>query len=367
MSRQLTARAEAAAWITRLHGPNRTPEMEAGFRQWLSESPENRIEFEGLTDIWTAVGTLTAAGTPRLERWEHSAESRELWELRSGRLANSRQWRPARRSLRRIGLFAAVAAAALVFILVASWPVRSGFPPSYETGIGEGRTVQLSDKSRVWMNSNTRLRVAFDSRERRVELIRGEALFEVAKHASRPFVVAVGGHSITALGTSFVVRYESSRTAVTLVEGKVAISPSSTEGESVPVVQEALRSSGIAGTDPQKAEESAVEPHLWVLTAGQRLTLLPASVPKIDEPSVESVLAWRRGEVVLNDTPLQEAVAEMNRYDKAAIVIEGSEVAAINISGLFHTGDNEGFARSVARMYHLELAERDGRIYLKSQ
>src|SRR5689334_5602715 len=81
MNRKLAARAEAAAWITRLHGPNRTHEMEAGFRQWLSESEENRSEFEGLTDIWAAVGAAPATGAPRLERWEHSAESREIQEL----------------------------------------------------------------------------------------------------------------------------------------------------------------------------------------------------------------------------------------------------------------------------------------------
>jgi len=368
VSSQLTARAEAAAWITRLHGPNRTPEMEAGFRQWLSESAENRIEFEGLTDIWTAVGTLRAGGAPRLERWEHSAESRELQELRSERPASSSRWHPASGSWRKIGLrLVAVAAAVLVFFFVAFWSFRSGSEPSYETGLGEGRMVQLPDKSRVWMNSATRLRVAFDSRQRRVELIRGEALFEVAKHASRPFVVAAGGHSVTALGTSFVVRYESSRTAVTLVEGKVAISPSSAPGDSVPQVEETLRSSGAQVAGSQTADESAVERSLWVLTAGQRLTFVPDSVPKIDEPSVESVLAWRRGEVVLNDTPLAEAVAEMNRYDRTTIVIDGSAVATLNVSGLFHTGDNEGFARSVARMYHLDLHEQDGRIYLKSQ
>src|SRR5579871_7076298 len=83
MNELLAARAEAAAWITRLHGPNRSVEMEAGFHQWLSESAANRAEFEALTDLWDAVGTLPVGGTPRLERWEHSAESRELQQLRS--------------------------------------------------------------------------------------------------------------------------------------------------------------------------------------------------------------------------------------------------------------------------------------------
>jgi transmembrane sensor len=88
---------------------------------------------------------------------------------------------------------------------------------------------------------------------------------------------------------------------------------------------------------------------------------------KIDEPSLESVLAWRRGEVVLIDTPLHQAVSEMNRYDKTTIVIDGPAIETLSVSGLYHTGDNEGFARSIAKLYRLDLEERDGRIYLKSQ
>jgi len=354
MSKQLAARAEAAAWITRLHGPNRTAEMEAGFHRWLSESAENRIEFEGLTDIWVAVGSLPASGTPRLERWEHSAESRELQELRSrlrdvpGRWRRSRGWRATRWG-------AALLTGAFAVVLVATWLLQNRSGPSYATDVGEQRLVQLPDKSRIWMNSETRVRIAFDSRQRRVELIRGEAFFEVTKDAPRPFVVVVGGHRVTVLGTSFVIRYEADRTAVTLVEGKVAIdSPS--------------RPSEPGGKPPQPAVlEDSVRGSPWVLSAGQRLTFVPLGAPKIDLPSVESVLAWRRGEIVLNDTPLEEAVSEMNHYDKTTLIVESPAIATLTVSGLYHTGDNEGFARSIAKMYRLDLEERDGRIYLKSQ
>jgi transmembrane sensor len=363
MNEQLAARAEAAAWITRLHGPNRTPEMEAGFHRWLNESAENRAEFEALTDIWVAVGTLPAGGTPRLERWEHSAESRELQELRSrlrdvpSRLRSSGGWRTT-------GLRAALLTAACVIVLAVVWLRQNQIEPTYATDLGEQRVVQLADKSRIWMNSETRVRIGFDNRRRQVELIRGEALFEVTKDAPRPFVVVVGGHRVTALGTSFVVRYESDRTAVTLVEGKVAIDSTSQASQPAPVLQERRRASGIEASQPVVRNE-AVRASPWVLSAGQRLTFEPAGMAKIDAPSLESVLAWRRGEVVLNDTPLEEAVSEMNHYDKTTLVVEGPALATLTVSGLYHTGDNEGFARSIAKMYHLELEERDGRIYLR--
>lgn len=361
MNEQLAARAEAAAWITRLHGPNRTPEMEAGFHKWLSESAQNRAEFEALTDIWAAVGTLPAGGTPRLERWEHSAESLELQELRSrlrevpSRWGRSAGWRVG-------GVRAALLVGACVVVLAVSWMFRSRIEPTYATDIGEQRLVQLADKSRIWMNSETRVRIAFDSRQRQVELLRGEALFEATRDAHRPFVVVVGGHRVTALGTSFVVRYESDHTAVTLVEGKVAIDSVAMPREPAPV----LRQESVEGPRPAVRTE-AHGADSWVLSAGQRLTFEPARVASIDMPSIDSVLAWRRGEVVLNDTPLGEAVSEMNHYDKTTLVIQSPQLTRLTVSGLYHTGDNEGFARSIAKMYHLDLDERQGRIYLRSR
>lgn len=89
-----------------------------------------------------------------------------------------------------------------------------------------------------------------------------------------------------------------------------------------------------------------------------------ASGPRI--PDAESILAWRRGEVVLDETPLAEAVAEMNHHDKLSIVIDTPAIATHRVSGLYHTGDNEDFARAVAKLYRLELYERDGRIHLRS-
>ena len=118
MNTQLAARAEAAAWITRLHGPQRSAEMEAGFRQWLDERLENRIEFEALTDIWSAVGNLPADSAPRLERREHSVESQELHELRDPRWKLQNRWRPMIQTSRNTGR-RSVAAAALLLVVLA--------------------------------------------------------------------------------------------------------------------------------------------------------------------------------------------------------------------------------------------------------
>src|SRR5687768_13084451 len=184
-----TARAEASVWIVRLHGEERTPELEAGLREWLAADPENARQFEHITDVWEIAGAVTADGLPRMRWW--SAPTRRRWALA-----------------------AATAMACTIALFTVYW-LWSG--SAYVTNRGEQRLVRLDDGSRVSLNSDTRLRVEFGTSERRVRLERGEGFFEVAKDVRRPFIVEAGNRQVTALGTTFVVRYEPAGTAITLV------------------------------------------------------------------------------------------------------------------------------------------------------
>ncbi len=104
------------------------------------------------------------------------------------------------------------------------------------TSVGEQRVMTLEDGTRVVLNTATRISVQYDRSARRVRLESGEALFEVAKRPEWPFVVTVGERQVTALGTSFVVRRDAELAAVTLVEGKVVITPVTPINTSVPIV-----------------------------------------------------------------------------------------------------------------------------------
>jgi ferric-dicitrate binding protein FerR (iron transport regulator) len=115
----------------------------------------------------------------------------------------------------------------------------------------------------------------------------GEALFDVAKDPDRPFIVQVGDRQIRALGTSFVVRREKDQLAVTLVEGKVAVTQGPLE-LSGPLAQSrrsvALSSQpkSIARTaTPQQEPSGSAE--VFTLTPGQRL-VIPENRPVQNEP-----------------------------------------------------------------------------------
>jgi len=188
----------------------------------------------------------------------------------------------------------------LSFGLVALGAYQLWFADQYRTAIGEQRLVRLSDGTRVSLNSDSQVVVDYDTVQRRVRLKRGEAFFEVAKDMERPFIVSAGAREVTALGTAFVVRYEEGRTAVTLVEGKVAVTSAGIAplgGDQT--FRSASQSASGAAKPKGWARRTAGAAEVFTLAPGQRLTLGARSPPRMDEPRIDAVTAWRRGEVVL--------------------------------------------------------------------
>lgn len=312
--------AEAGVWVARLHGDERGQEMEAGFRQWLRADPLNARAFELTTDVWNDAENLK-----RVIPFASAA--------------------PAKPAARHFTV--SIAAAAAVLLLAGYFLYLR--PGTVATNIGEQRLLVLEDGTRVYMNTATRLSVAYDTHVRRVELRTGEAFFDVARKADRPFVVTAGERTVVALGTSFVVRREDRRLAVTLVEGKVAVTR--TESGGPHVATGALR--GLtSGND------------VFTLVAGQRLTLENGAAAALDTPAIEKTTAWRHGQVVLDDTPLSTAIAEMNRYSRVQLSIQRPEARNIKINGLFQAGDSASFANAVAQTYGLQVREKNGEIVL---
>jgi len=242
------------------------------------------------------------------------------------------------------------AAIGVLTIGAGGWGVNSFWlNPSYGTGIGEQRVIRLSDGARVTLNSNSRVVVSYGKSQRRVSIDRGEAFFEIAQDASRPFRVRAGDDQVEALGTSFVVRREARELTVTLVEGKIAVS-------------------SLTGSPAKSTQVLMNLSESVILKPGQRLRIAGKGVkPEIDAPRMDAVTAWRRGEVVLDKTVLADAVAEMNRYDQKRLVIDDPGIAGLKISGIYHTGDSGMFAAMVSRLYGLDVDDRGGQLHLSSR
>lgn len=186
---------------------------------------------------------------------------------------------------------------------------------------GDIRRAPLADGSAVTLNTDTAIRTAFNGEIRRVELLRGEALFDVAKDSARPFVVVAGDVRVRAVGTSFTVR--------THADGEVGVLVR--EG-----VVEVWR--GLGGAPLRLAAQTAIK----VETAG------PLRAVRVAAAAVDSATAWRQGQIDLDGLTLGEAAAEFARYSDRQIIVDDPAVARLKMTGLFSASDPDGFARAAA-------------------
>jgi transmembrane sensor len=207
--------AEAAVWVARLHGPDRSTKMERECLAWQARSAEHREAFERCTETWLDVPNVSLATAYAAAPVSGAANS----------TAGGKPFR-----------WAAVGALAVVLagtgVLVQQWHDRG----VYSTGVGEQHQVLLDDGTHMSLNTGTRVRVDLGAERRSVDVLGGEALFEVGKDPKRPFVVRVAGSEVEALGTTFAVRFTPEDTrpgqtlTVTLIEGQVAVRPLSRGG-----------------------------------------------------------------------------------------------------------------------------------------
>jgi transmembrane sensor len=315
-------RAQAALWVTELHGPDRDAKLEARVRRWIDEDPTHAAAFELATEAWQRSGNLPAELPARV--------------VSKHKPAPARVPRPV---LACVALMIAGLMAAIYF-------AREG---TLTTGPGEQKTIELSDGTQVSLNANSRLLVQYDDRVRKVTLTGGEVLFNVTKHQSRPFVVVIGDQKVIAVGTSFMVRREdatgsaSSATAfaVTLVEGRIAVEP-------------------LSWPDALPSDRA---PQAKVLNPGERLRFRDDAPATLDTPPIDSITAWQRGQLIFDDTSLSEAAAEFNRYGSRKIHID-SAIGNLRVGGVFRIGDPSSFAYAMANMYHLSIVNRGNEIVL---
>jgi transmembrane sensor len=317
-------RAQAAVWVTDLHGPERSPELEAGVRRWLAEDPRHAQAFELATEAWQRSGNLPV----------HLPE-----EPRPAvPLAASLRRRQSPRAAR----FGLAGAAGLTLVVATAFYLLKD--PGLSTGYAEQKTVTLADGTEVTLNANSRLLVGYTERARQVSLSRGEALFNVTKHQSRPFVVIIGSRKVIALGTSFEVRREDTAEhsfTVTLIEGRVAVEP--------------LGAPDLLPVEPIDA---------ILLNPGQRLRFAANSPDSVDSPAIDKVTAWRHGQLIFEDTSIREAAKEFNRYGKRRLTIDPSVSEKLRVGGVFRIGDPGSFAHAMANAYRLRVIERTDEIKL---
>lgn len=330
------AEQAAVRWIARRESSEWSEQDAREFDAWLAGSSTRKIAFYRFKNAWQDAGRLQALGNGPLPEQPLSA----VFE------GSPTDETTERNPKGRARLWQALAACAGFILLGSMIAYRAEILGShrYTTPIGGLSTMPLPDGSRITLNTDSEVRVSMDDRERRVELARGEAFFEVAKDRTRPFVVIAGGKRVIAVGTQFAVRKQGEDIRVSVTEGVVrfVVSPANA-GKSAPKAEGAPPNDGVLLT----AGTIASAKNVGVLVEQKTL------------PSIEEQLSWRSGILTFRDTPLVAAVAEFNRYNERQLFIDDPKIAAIQVGGVFRSTDLDPFIRLIEDGLALRVT-RDG-------
>lgn len=330
--------ATAAVWLS-LRDRGMSEEETAEFMRWLQETPRHGQVFAELDRVWRDVDRL---GVMRPE----------------GPLAPHPDLlapRPRVRSvgIRRAAAWGAIAAAAAVMV---AWFAWQRIVPVAETAVGAFQKLDLPDGSVVQLNTDSAIKVRFSETERRVELLRGEAHFDVAKNPARPFLVSADKVTVRAVGTAFNVRLRPESVEVLVTEGRVQVNDS-------------VRGDTLLAAPPERVGTP-------VLERGERVRVplaavessAPTGVPinEVAAVEVQRALAWQERRLEFDDAPLREVVAEFNRYNQTKLVLTDPGLARRRFSGTFRADGYEPFVRLLEESFEV-VSDRSGQeIFLRS-
>lgn len=317
------ARAQAEAWHARLMAPNCSRDEREAFERWRLQ-PGHAEAYAATERLLVGVDTL-AAGDPRMQALMREARRRPPTSR-----ARPRRW----------GAWAMAACVVTALALGLRFgPILLSEPePMQYAASGAGRTFTLEDGSDVQLDVASRISARLGRTQRRLELLEGRALFDVAHDAGRPFVVRAGNGSVTALGTRFQVQRDGDRISVTLTEGAIAV----------------VRQAGQGGN----AQRIHLQPGQQLNWSGDDDDWILRSA------DTEAVLGWTRGRLIFRGTPLAEVVAEVNRYSARKLILADSSLAELPVHGNFVAGDAGTVVAALGAVLPVRAEEADDEISL---
>jgi transmembrane sensor len=312
---------EAIDWFVRLRADNSTDQDQAELAAWLILNESHQAAFNKVKLRWQSMDVLKKDDVP----------------VPVTRTVSDRAQSP---TLVRWGI---ATAAMLAVVSVAAW-LTFDTNQTYTTAMGEQQRVLLADGSSVHLNTNTVIKVVMSPDQRKIILKKGEVLCDVAENPDRPFTVVAGETVVVALGTRFSVYRAPVNTLITVVEGRVSVTPNSSrinDGSSRQMV---------------------------VSTGEQVIVPRDPSIAQSPTPVARPIifLGWDKGLLVFDQTPLDEVVNEIARYFPGKLQL-GSDVPDQPVTGTFKLRDRNVLLETLSKAYSLKVVELDDTTLLVSQ
>ena len=321
---------QACEWISRIDR-QLSPDEQQALQHWANTSELHQKTLFAMAQTWDDLSVLNELnGLMPLDRIDgqnrHTQTHKILWPM--------------------------VASIGFLVISMFSWlmlnqdttehtgPLTSVF----STAVGEQKPLTLDDGSVLYLNTNTTVKVDFSASRRHIQLLKGEAHFDVAHDENRPFVVAAASNTVTAVGTAFNVQLLNDAAFELLVtEGKVLVKNSQQSTEPSPTGKQALLGEGS------------------LLHAGQK-ALVASNSTETQDLSIEQMqndLAWRQGIVVFNGEPLGQALSEISRYMPVQFELSDEQIKQQRMAGFFKAGDLDGLLAALKNNFNIQHQKMD--------
>jgi transmembrane sensor len=392
---------EASEWFVDFRVGDVDEHARERFDEWLRRSPEHIRAYMEIARTYVDLSSVKQAGkidVNSLIAYARSGENVVPFNQMDGALPHAphamagepNYRKPQARGVGRTPVRRFLAAASCAFILIlagAAWWKVERFP-NYTTDIGERRSITLADGSTVDLNSRSRLRVEFTRGERRVELVKGQALFQVAKDKNRPFIVSSGDAMVRAVGTQFdVYRKANGATTVTVLEGRVAVystaqvasaaphpASESSAGARSPPLPGYAPAVPLAGKSPSSGTAPQLPPNppglddpsgsaAVFLSAGEQVTVTPAEpIATPQHADIVATTAWMQRRLIFDGSRLSDVVQEFNRYNRRHLIIEGAELSDFHVSGVYSSSDPASLVRFLRYQPGIQITEDDNEI-----
>lgn len=319
-------REQAAQWVIRMtESPDSLSAAEFDAFQAFIAEPVNAQEFHAINNVAALTADLKDADRARLSEWarnhthvsSHSRVFKGLW---------------------------AVAASLLVVVFIGLFYAQQHqwFGESaYVTRTGEKKSVTFKDGSVAFLNTQTELRWIGTGDDRRVELVAGEALFEVTHDAAHPFRVMLDNSEIRVLGTRFnVYRKPTGETTVTTIEGTVEVRGYAKGSEQV-----------------WKRE----------VHANEQIAYRPVGlVSEMHSTQVQDAVLWRSGIYRAQDKQIADVLYELGRYTDQRILVKDPDIATTQVTGSFPTNDATVALKMLNTLAHIKWHEERGALIVES-
>lgn len=334
----------ATDWFLKMRDGDLSEEEFNKWKAWISSDFSHEKIFDEIASFWELSSRLTDVKTPisdELNLDTYDGEKPVVEYISQSKQLSAQSY-----------VTRALASAAVILLLFGTyWLSNSDLfmrleDETYYTSAGEHRTITLSDGTEITLGAQSEIDVKYSPKTRKINFSKGEAYFDVAKDVDRPFVVQAGPRVVRAVGTAFNINIGLRDIEVTVIEGKVDVSPAQLPSQDI--------NKEVSNQLPESSASSAQ------LIVGD-LVSYDRSGNLSDIEKIDPVLtvSWRHGTMIFVDKPLVSVIYEVNRYSDTHISIVDKSIEELRITGTVQQKEVRDWLIGLEKALPIRLVETD--------